>query len=1103
VTDRPAPTSQEERKVVTVLFCDLVGFTSASEVADPEDTRGVLDSYFRTVRAQIEAHGGVVEKFIGDAAVGVFGVPASHEDDPERAVRAGLRILVEAERLAGVGGAPLRVRIGISTGEALVRLGVEPASGEGFLTGDTVNTAARLQAAAPEMAVAVGLSTYDATAGVFDYEELEPAALKGKAEPALVFVARATRSRLGAHLIRTHDTPYVGRGIDLTLLKGLFDKTVATSSVQLVTVVGEPGIGKSRIVAELLEHAQAREPRLTWRQGRCLPYGDGVTFWALGEIVKAQAGILESDDQEAASSKLELTVPDGVDREWMAQRLLPLVGVDVSSEAERDELFSAWRTFLETVAEESPCVLVFEDLHWADDGLLAFLEHLADRAEGVPLLVVGTARPELFERRATFAAGLPNVNRVNLAPLTDEETALLVSALLDSSEIPAELWEPIIERSEGNPLYAEEFVNLLKDQDLLVQKNGAWQLRAGARVPLPDSIQSLIAARLDTLPAQRKSLLADAAVIGKVFWAGAVAEMGDRNPDDVIDTLRELSRKELVRPARHSSMEGEAEYAFWHVLTRDVAYSQLPRASRAARHVAAATWLEAKAGERVDDIAEVLAYHYSTALELTRAAGHADRATDLEGPALRFLALAGERALHLDLVTACTSLRHALELAPKGHPERARLLALLARGEELAGRVAEAVRLYEEAIPALRESGSDAAADEAARALSVALANLGDFKASEALLDEMLDRLEGQGPSELLALVYCSKQYFHQEDQTWAEKALDIDRQLDLPRVRARALNMRGLGRAVNFADPDGISDLRAALTLSLEQQNTREAYTVYSNLAGSLAIVQPAAALEAADKGIAYAKARGLAPGVQAMRQWALLRLGRWDELLEAGQEVLSIAEALGDRWVTTHVAAAMALVLARRGAPDEAVDLARRFSNESTQESFFVPLVVAHRTAGRLEDAERRLEKAVQRWMEENGIPGWDFDLSDLAREATALGRPDLLESLLTLTEGEGRATLLIRTPWRALAAEAAGRHDDALALFRQSELGWRKRSDPYEQAHALLGQARCLITLDRPKDALGPLNEACVLFADLGAVPALAETRALLGEGETTAV
>ena len=383
--------------------------------------------------------------------------------------------------------------------------------------------------------------------------------------------------------------------------------------MQLVTVVGEPGIGKSRIVAELLAHAQTRAPELTWRQGRCLPYGDGVTFWALGEIVKAHAGILETDDSDAATSKLEQSVPDGPDREWMRQRLLPLVGVDASSSSEREELFAAWRGFLETVAEQSPTVLVFEDLHWADDAMLAFLEHLADRAEGVPLLLVCTARPELFERHGAFAAGLHNDNRINLAPLTGDETARLVGSLLDSSDIPAEIREPIIERSGGNPLYAEEFVRLLKDQGLLVREGDTWLLTSGAEVPLPSSIQALIAARLDTLPAERKSMLADAAVLGKVFWAGAVAEMGDRDVSEVTEAMRELSRKELVRPARRSSMDGEVEYAFWHVLARDVAYAQLPRASRASRHVAAATWLEAKSGERVEDIAEVLAHHYATA----------------------------------------------------------------------------------------------------------------------------------------------------------------------------------------------------------------------------------------------------------------------------------------------------------------------------------------------------------------------------------------------------------------------------------------------------------------------------------------------------------
>ena len=854
----PARLVAEERKVVSVLFCDLVGFTASSESADPEDIRRMLDSYFTMVRAEIQAHGGVVEKFIGDAAVGVFGVPASHEDDPERAVRAGLRIAEEAEELTDVAGSPLRLRVGINTGAALVRLGVEPASGEGFLAGDAVNTAARLQSAAPEMGVAVGLSTYEATAPVFDYEELPPAQVKGKAEPVRVFQAKAAHGSLGADLIRTSDTAYIGREIDLALLKGLFDKTVAANSVQLVMVVGEPGIGKSRIVAELLAHAQAVAPGLTWRQGRCLPYGDGVTFWALGEIVKAHAGILESDDSEAASAKLEQTVPEGIDREWMAQRLLPLIGVDMSSQAEREELFAAWRGFLETVAEQTPTVLVFEDLHWADDGMLAFLEHLADRAEGVPLLIVGTARPELFERHSSFAAGLHNINRINLAPLTDEETASLISSLLDSPEIPAELQQPITERSEGNPLYAEEFVRLLQDQGLLVQVEGSWRLRSGAEVPLPDSIQALIAARLDTLPVERKSMLADAAVVGKVFWAGAVAEMGDRDLSDVIDAMRELSRKELVRPARRSSMAGEAEYAFWHVLTRDVAYGQLPRPSRVARHVAAATWLEARAGERVEDISDVLAHHYGTALELSRAAGQTDKAAELEAPALRFLTLAGERALNLDLVAACTSLRRALELAPPGHAGRARPLTLLAHGEELSGRLGEAVRLGEEAVATHRAAGDEAAADRAALSLSLAVTNTGDVAQTESLLDELLERLEGGGPSELLALVYCSKQYLHQEDLTWSEKALAIAEELDLPSVRRRALNMRGLARTL-FGDPDGITDVRASLALALEHQATREAHIAYVNLTACLAVADPAAALEVADEGIAFASARGL----------------------------------------------------------------------------------------------------------------------------------------------------------------------------------------------------------------------------------------------------
>jgi class 3 adenylate cyclase len=451
LTEQLSASKHEERKVVTVLFCDLVGFTASSEQADPEDVDRMLSAYAEMARARIEAHGGVVEKFIGDAVVGVFGVPAAHEDDPERAVRAGLRIVEGAEELQSVGGEPLRLRVGINTGEALVRLGASAALGERILSGNAINTASRIQSVAPEMGVAVGLATYQATAPVFDYSELEPAALKGKAEPVRVFQAKAARARFGTDLTRTHHTPFVGREIDLALLKGIFDKTVAASSVQLVTVVGEPGLGKSRLVAEFFAYIGARPEFTTWRQGRCLPYGEGITFWALGEILKAHAGILESDPPAVAHAKLAAVLPEGEEREWFRQRLLPLLGIEATSSAEREELFTAWRRFLERIAEERSTVLVFEDLHWADESMLAFLEHLADLAEGVPLLLIGTARPELYERHRDYGTRLRNATPINLAPLSQEETARLVSALLESTVIPAELQQPILERAGGNP----------------------------------------------------------------------------------------------------------------------------------------------------------------------------------------------------------------------------------------------------------------------------------------------------------------------------------------------------------------------------------------------------------------------------------------------------------------------------------------------------------------------------------------------------------------------------------------------------------------------------------------------------------------------------
>ncbi len=383
---------------------------------------------------------------------------------------------------------------------------------------------------------------------------------------------------------------------------------------------------------------------VTWRQGRCLPYGEGITFRALGEIVEAHAGIYESDSPQVATEKLEAVLPECPDRPWLRARLLTLLGIDSDDPPSHEEAFSAWRRFLEGIAEREPAVLVFEDIHWADESMLAFLEHLADWAEGVPLLILCTARPELYERHETWGSAVRGATTIGLSRLSDADTARLVSALLEQAVLPAETQQLLLERAGGNPLYAEEFVRMLRERSLL---NEYGTLEADAEVPFPHSIQALISARLDTLPADRKALLQDAAVIGKVFWTGSLTAMGDRDTREVEIALHELVRKELVRSLRRSSMEGEAEYGFHHLLARDVAYGQIPRADRAGKHLRAAAWLEGKAGERVEDLAEVLAHHTGEALRLARETGDDRLEAEIVPAAARYALLAGERALGL------------------------------------------------------------------------------------------------------------------------------------------------------------------------------------------------------------------------------------------------------------------------------------------------------------------------------------------------------------------------------------------------------------------------------------------------------------------------
>jgi len=485
------------------------------------------------------------------------------EDDPERAVRAALEI-----------------RRGISESPVTA--------------GEVVSSAQRLQVAAPVSAILVGEQTYRTTREVIDYSEAAPTAAKAGAGAILAWHALAALPRRGVDLVREPRTPLVGRKRELELLVSTLTRAIEERSPQFVTLVGVPGIGKSRLVFELSKRFDQEREQITWRQGRCLSYGDGVSFWALGEIVKAQAGILETDRPDQAEEKLRTAVaalPLTMDEAtWVEREIWPLIGSsgERSPEERSEERFAAWRCFLEAMAERKPLVLALEDLHWADDGLLDFLEELADRLRDAPLLVLCTARPEFLERRPAWGGGKTNVVTIALAPLSEDETGQLLEAVLEQRELEAEVREALVARAAGNPLYAEQFARVLEE--------------IGAVQQLPETVQGIIAARIDGLPLADKAVLQDAAVIGKVFWPGAVEAIGDIPHREVRGRLVSLERKEFVQQARRSSVVGEPEYSFRHILLRDVAYAQIPRAARGERHRRAAGWIQSPG--RPDDHAE-------------------------------------------------------------------------------------------------------------------------------------------------------------------------------------------------------------------------------------------------------------------------------------------------------------------------------------------------------------------------------------------------------------------------------------------------------------------------------------------------------------------
>ena len=1104
----------DERKVVTVLFCDLVDFTAWAERRDPEEVHATLRAYHAEVVKRIEHYGGAVEKFIGDAVLGLFGVPAAHEDDPERAVRAALRILDALATMNDEQGYDLHVRIGINTGEAIVSTTRGEQLG-GSIAGDVVNTGSRLQAAAPIDGVLVGEATQRATSHVFVYEEREPVVAKGKADPLAVWQPIQARSRIGVDLRERPSTPFIGRTAEVALLRQVFrlatrapgSATRGDRSIPVVLVAGEAGVGKSRLIREFSAYVDELPDLVRWRVGRCLPYGEGVRFWALGEIVKAEAGILDTDDVEATRAKLDeslvaLRIADD-EREWLSTMLAPLVGLaGTGASPPRHEVFAAWRAFCAALGQDAPTILIFEDLHWADEALLAFLTSLAMRVEGVPLMVVCVARPELADRHPDWDAPLPNLTRISLPPLDEQESRGLLGALLEGAALDRATEAALLERAGGNPLFAEEFVRMLRDR-------GELGLGRRGSIPVPRSLGALVVARLDALPAELKSLVQDASVLGKVFWPGGLAAVAATEREDVEARLPFLLRRELVRKVDGSTIPGEAELAFRHDVIVEVAYAQIPKRERAEKHRRAAAWIHATAGERAIDFAEELAHHLQQALELSRTVDAA-----LRRDAGRAMVLAAERVGPLDAGAAAAYLDRALDLLGDDDPARLEALTQAAGIAGSMGRFADEERLYRLALAGRAESGDTLAVGELTSMLARSVMLQGRLDEADELFEDAVRTLEQAHPdSPALARVSArmAGQRFVAGDyagaRAWAERALAITGDADEPAdAIVLALQYRGSARA-ELGEPEGLEDMRAASRLARRANLTEEAGVAMTNLSYLVWMREgPAASLQIALENESFSAQRGFTHNVmwaKAAQIEALFDLGRWDRVLELADEIVAWDGPGGGVRSTVGMWArvAQAWVLARRGAFDDAIAHVEEIETASQLMGHpeFRSTALAIRAwvewqRGDLPQALALLDDYAKITEEAADVRVHFIPIA--ARILVSAGELEAAEALLPDDPGPpvARRRLSIATA-EAVIAEGRGDLADAERRYAAAANGWEAFGFVLERGQCLLGRGRCLRALSRADEAGATLRAARAVLQPLGTTSLLDEIDALL--------
>jgi class 3 adenylate cyclase/tetratricopeptide (TPR) repeat protein len=957
-----SPLAQEEpaphgaRKTVTVVFCDVVGSTTLAEQLDPEAMRAVMTRFFRAMRGALERHGGTVEKFIGDAVMAVFGVPLLHEDDAIRAVRAAQAMRDELEELNAdlktQFGVQMQTRIGVNTGEVVVG---DAAVGQALVVGDAVNVAARLEQRAGGGDVLLGPATYALVRDNVVAETTDSLVLKGKAEP--IVAHRLLSIGPGPYPVgsRPHP-PLVGRDHELERLRAAFDRAGAQRAPVLVTVLGPAGIGKSRLAREFAGRIGSDAVLL---HGRCLPYGDGITFWPIADVVKQASGITDADDRGDAHSKIDSAMRGAPDASLVVERVAGVTGFG-STVTGLQETFLAIRRFLEWTARDRPLLVTLDDLQWAEPTLLDLVEYLGGTSRGVPMMLLCLARPDLTDARPMWGSEIEDASVLHLDPLDGRETEQLVSELLGGSSLDEAAFAHIAEPAAGNPLFLEELLRMLDDDGLLLRQGDRWVATPDlGEVRVPDSIHALLGARLDRLSREERVVIRSAAVVGKVFWLGAVEELAAPPVRSHIGTaLQTLVRKDLIQP-EPSTFAGEDTFRFHHILIQETAYRSTPKQERAELHESFAVWLEGTAGDRFVELEEVIGYHLEQAyLYRSELSPVTERERALATRAGLRLAPPGIRAFERrDIPAATDLLGRATALLPRAHPDRR--VALIALGEALeeAGDLGPALDAFDEAEVSAKEA-DDAVIAANAAILRLFLAEMTDPRASMEPLGEaerLIETLVAAGDDRGLARAWVLIGNLHWNQARYGDADDALARSIE---------HARRAGAAREESDALG-----------------RYAGTGTYGPAPAEEIERRCSELLERSQGTGYE-----APALRALA-WVRAMQGRFDEARELVRRSRAILEDLGLRLRATFVSEtageiellagdAVAAERELRSGLDAAVDM----GEQGFQATIAATLAHALIEQGRLDEAEEMVSASE--------LAGAEDDVSTqvLARSARA---------------------------------------------------------------------------------------------------------------------